>query len=212
MQHVQLDPVLGWRLQPGSAYTNTTPEYETRVTHNGQGWRDRDHAQFPTTAAFRVMVLGDSFMEGYSVNDGEIFARQLEQVAKAHGRSVEAVNLGVQGWGTTQEYLSFVQEGRRYQPQLVLLGFVFINDLVDNLPELQRKWTGGAYYYARPFLDLGTGDIRQPDYARAQRMDTAQRLVFAHSRLVQRGIIVADLMSFSFNIPTFAAVYPRCAP
>jgi hypothetical protein len=118
-------------------------------------------------------VLGDSFMEAYSVNLDESFHRRLEQRLRAEAVDAETINLGVGGYGTLQEYLAYRDEGRRYAPDLVLLGFYVDNDVRNNSFELEsRIETRGLKADSRPFLDPGTpGEwtIRQADYDGARR-------------------------------------------
>ena len=71
------------------------------------------------------------------------FARQLETRLNASapdGVTFEVINAGHFGLGTTQEYLYYATEGRRYDPDLVLLGFYVGNDVIDNHAPLIRAW------------------------------------------------------------------------
>ncbi|HWX25617.1 MAG TPA: hypothetical protein VN083_11265, partial [Vicinamibacteria bacterium] len=56
----------------------------------------------------------------------------LERELQASCPGVEVLNGSTAGYSTDQEYLFFTSEGKRYQPDLVLL-FLFSNDLPDNL-------------------------------------------------------------------------------
>lgn len=61
------DPVLGGTLGPGMNYTNHMPETAVQVSYNLGGWRHMAHTVENLGRVFRVIVLGDSFMEAYSV-------------------------------------------------------------------------------------------------------------------------------------------------
>jgi hypothetical protein len=105
--------------------------------------------------AFRVLVLGDSFMEGYSVELNESFHKRIEQFLREKGFDVEVINLGVGGYSTLQEYLVFREVGLLYKPNLVLLGFTICNDLRNNSMQLEFLKNGSAITKKRrPFLDL----------------------------------------------------------
>ncbi len=168
------DPVLGWRLDPGGQVNRRRPEYTVSVTLNARGWRDVEHALAPPPGAFRILVLGDSFMYGNGVNLEEVFSRRLEAAAHAAGYpQVEVINLGVSGYGTLQQYLLLVEEGLRYDPDLVLLAFYAENDPGNNSQVLSSLiWSSvNPNSYGRPYLAPGADDewvIIPPDYARAQ--------------------------------------------
>ena len=100
---------------------------------------------------FRILVLGDSYMEAYTVEFEQSFAYRLQLNAKNAGYDVEVINMGVGGYGTLQEYLVFEQFGKQYSPDLVLLAFYTMNDLRDNSLELSNLDT-------HPHLDS-----KQPD-------------------------------------------------
>jgi hypothetical protein len=62
-------------------------------------------------------LLGDSFAMGDGVERGELFADVLENLLP----KTEVVNLGVSGYGTDQELLTYLRRGRQYRPDVVLL-------------------------------------------------------------------------------------------
>ena len=65
-----------------------------------------------------VIVLGDSYTFGAGVNDGEEYAAVLGDLLQGAGR---VVNLGVGGWGLTQEIRRFYDFGIRFAPSVVVL-------------------------------------------------------------------------------------------
>lgn len=90
-----------------------------------------------------VVVLGDSCTFGQGVNDGE-------QYTVALGRELAAeatvVNLGVPGFGLTQEIRVFYEFGLLYQPSVVVLQF-HMNDPDDNLYERVTTFEGGRFHF-----------------------------------------------------------------
>ena len=167
------DPVLGWRLKPDSDVSVWTAGTMVRVSTNSHGWRDVEHTLAKPEGVFRILVLGDSFMEGDAVSDEDTFARQLETVARQDGlENVDVINMSVSGYGTLQSYLAYVEEGMSYSPDLVLLGFFNGNDVNDNYRPFQVASSGEAAFtvISRPFLESsaqGEWVIMQPDYDRA---------------------------------------------
>jgi len=79
-------------------------------------------------------MLGDSFVEGAQVPLENTVARRLEGLlaSRAEGRPLDVVNAGNAGFGTGQELLYLENDGRAYQPDLVVLVYFVDNDLPDN--------------------------------------------------------------------------------
>lgn len=172
--HREPDPVLGWRLEKGASYRNEGPSPPVDVRYNSAGFRDPEHDSRKRAGVFRVIVLGDSYLEGYSVELVDSFARQLETELRRYNLNAEVINLGVGGYGTLQEYLVFHHIGSLYQPDLVLLGFSFSNDLQDNDFELGSAFarSRGQNTRRRPFLDPSSREwtILQPDFEASRRL------------------------------------------
>ena len=95
------DPVRGWILLPGRTAYQRTRDYGVSVTINDKGLRDRAHAYAPDPGVFRIIVLGDSFMEAYQVPLEQSLPYRLQEALA--DRSVEVVNLGVGGYGPERE-------------------------------------------------------------------------------------------------------------
>ena len=79
-------PVLGWILQPGASYRYQMPEATVSVTYNSGGWHDIEHSVVKPDGVFRILVLGDSFMEAYSVELQDAFHSRIEELARTAGR------------------------------------------------------------------------------------------------------------------------------
>ncbi|MGH7562686.1 MAG: alginate O-acetyltransferase AlgX-related protein [Gemmatimonadales bacterium] len=80
----------------------------------------------------RVLVYGDSFIEGEFVPDRESYPRVLERYLRAaRGDSVEVVNAGVIGYGPDQVLLRMERELDRLKPAGVVVAVFADNDLGD---------------------------------------------------------------------------------
>ncbi len=102
---------------------------EATYTSNSHGMRDRPRTLEKTKP--RVAVLGDSFTEGFLVNDDQTFSAVLEdQVFKG---AAEFLNFGTSGsFGTTQEWLLYEHLAKDFDPDVVIVAFLNENDLYDN--------------------------------------------------------------------------------
>jgi len=129
--YTEHDPVLGWRKRPGARATYDRREYRVEVVVNSRGLRDRERDAKPAPGVFRVLALGDSFVEGYSVEEEHTVSRVLERQLTSPGCPAEVINGGSAAYSTDQELLFYGSEGTRYQPKAVVLFFYF-NDVLFN--------------------------------------------------------------------------------
>src|SRR5262249_25460681 len=114
---------------------NRSVTYLNHEVHiNSWGMRDREHSLQKAQGTFRILVLGDSFMEALQTPFEESFPKLLEDRLRDSGvQKVEVINAAVSGWGTEDELAYFVRYGKRFQPDLVLVAMTLHNDVSDNL-------------------------------------------------------------------------------
>jgi hypothetical protein len=150
-------PVYGFFHRPGVSGWVRTEEFTSFVKFNGQGLRGPEVSIPKPPDVFRVLVLGDSVVEGAQVpEDATMAARLRDELAPlANGRRIETVNAGVAGFGTGQELLFLEREGLAYQPDLIVLVFTIANDPADNSIAVARRWKLAAD--RRPFF-VADGD------------------------------------------------------
>ena len=99
---------------------------------------DVDRALEKPAGVQRVVVLGDSFVEGVHVPIDALFHRQLEVALDRPERQVECVSQAHSGWGQLEELAQLREVGLRYAPDLVLVEFLPFNDVRDNSAELEH--------------------------------------------------------------------------
>src|SRR5882724_9244929 len=98
-QYTEADPVRGWRHRPGARGRFGQAQYVI----NSRGLRDVEHEPAPAPGETRVLLLGDSFTEGFSVSLEDSVARALERDLRRDGCPMEVVNGGTVGYSTDQE-------------------------------------------------------------------------------------------------------------
>ncbi len=104
-----------------------------KVSFNSKGLRDVEHEYKKAKNTFRILGLGDSFTWGTGVELKNTYLKLLERMLNREIRNkVETINAGIPGWGTAQELIFFKEEGYKYNPDLVTLGFYVFNDYLDN--------------------------------------------------------------------------------
>jgi len=172
-------PSRGWVLAPDGHAHQRNRDFAILVHTNSQGLRDRPHDHAKPDGTFRIVVLGDSFMEAYQVQLEEALPFRLQEILAP--RKVEVINLGVGGYGTAQELLALREEGLRYSPDLVVLAFFVGNDILDNSRPLQDLLLGedDPRVYGRPYA-LATDLASElgwvpPEIERARALEEQKR-------------------------------------
>lgn len=161
----RFDPDLGWSKTPGATSERKTREFDVHTTINSLGLRD-DEMKTPQKPAgvYRVLILGDSFVLGYTVERENLFVDILESWWKAEGRNVDVINAGTEGYSTDQEVLWYQKHGRDFTPDLVVL-CPYENDLYWNGQTSYERYpkprfTPGGEPEARKLTDPGPLPVR----------------------------------------------------
>ncbi len=146
-----------------------TQEFDVVLTMNNVGMRDDDVAAEKAPGTRRLLVLGDSFMEGWGCQRGEIFTDLLESELTREGRTVEVVAAGVASWSPLTELAWLRHRGLALSPDVVLVAV----DATDP--------AGDSFYQHRLVRD----EQGRPDHIRPGRrlMDLPQGL---HNLLARR--------------------------
>ena len=151
LHYTVYDPILGWSKKPGARVTYRRREYTVEVAVNSHGLRDPERGYATPAGTLRLLALGDSFVEGYSVPFAQTVSQVLESSLSRAGCPAEVVNGGTLCYSTDQETLFYETEGQRYSPRLVLLFFHY-NDIVYN----DRQDYFGT---PKPVFEMGGGRL-----------------------------------------------------
>jgi lysophospholipase L1-like esterase len=158
-QHIaccEQDPLLGWRHVPNRIARVVAREYEVFESFNSRGVRGPEYPIEKSDDEYRIIILGDSFAEGYSVEFKALFSEVMKRRLNAqNSHRVEVINLGVGGYSTDQELLQFQTEGKLYRPDLTVLMF-YDNDVWFNGRSVYMPW-GRGY---KPLFGLENGELR----------------------------------------------------
>jgi hypothetical protein len=151
----------GWALEPrlkdqiragdGGQYVISTDEEGHRITRRSD---ERSRA-----ASASVILVGDSFVQGQSVDDQETFAWIL-----AHEASLNVINLGVLGYGIDQELAglnAFLDAHPRLEVRDIVV-LVFDNDFIDVQVDYHP-----ALGRSKPRFKLTGGELDTAGYRRS---------------------------------------------
>jgi hypothetical protein len=124
-----------FKLPPHVAFMNLD-ENRNLVETNNFGFHDRDRDA--ANKNYRILFMGDSFVEGRQVDTESLFTMRLEKKFSDVEQKVESINGGVAGTGTAYQYSLWKEF---FEPNVkvdhVVLCFFMGNDLVDNSAELK---------------------------------------------------------------------------
>jgi hypothetical protein len=120
-------------IRPNSSFWHTSAAGSWQFVTNSRGFRNtKEFAYDKRPNSIRVLSLGDSQTQGYEVRQGATFSAVVERYLNTRSIPAEVINAGVSGFSTAEELAFLENEGRKYKPDVVVLGF-YANDLEDNL-------------------------------------------------------------------------------
>jgi hypothetical protein len=130
------------------AYYRHTKEGFSEGYFNSHGFRDYERSYAKPPGSFRILVLGDSYVEALQVALENSFPALLEKKLNENSTSIkfEVLNLGQSGFGTADEYMRYLHFGISYRPDLVILAFLTGNDIRNNSKTLNRGQFG--FYFS----------------------------------------------------------------
>jgi hypothetical protein len=154
------DDKLGWKLKPGVKAKWGGEEIEI----NQKGLRGPELPYEKNKETTRILYLGDSVTFGFRLPSYEVtYPYEVEKLLKTiTSRKIETINAGVDGYSPWQYYGFLSDEGIKYNPDLVIVGF-FLNDVTEQF-ELKRfggVWDGfqlsKSYYSLDDWLKHNVG-------------------------------------------------------
>jgi len=159
---VEYDADRGWRNVPGAEGDFSTDEYDVHLQYNSRGIRGPERAYEKPAGVRRVVVLGDSFIEGYSVAREKRVSEVLEGLLAQRDpeRRWEVIALGTAGYSTDQELLWLESEGLKYAPDVVVDMF-YMNDVWFN--GQSKYWRGEKPAFVLDGSKLRLTNVPVPD-------------------------------------------------
>jgi hypothetical protein len=182
----EYDQHLGWRHKANITRTFVQSEYETTLHFNSQGIRGPMYARAKSKEEYRIVILGDSFAEGYTVNFEELFSEKLKRhLIGQTERNIEVINFGVGGYSTDQELLLFNEEAKQFRPDLTILMF-YDNDVWYNTQSHYGPWGRGykpLFRLNQNNLLLTNVPVPQPNISKESFSNRIRGILNKHSFL-----------------------------
>ena len=128
-------PVVGHYHIPGASAWIREPEFTTHLRFNRFGLRGPEIAAERPVPGRRVLLLGDSFLEGKQVAEYDALPDRLNSWLNDRGAgSAELLNAGTFDWSQVHEYLYLQHAGPVLRPDLIVQ-FIYVgNDIGDVWP------------------------------------------------------------------------------
>jgi len=103
--------------------------------YNSQGFReDKEFSKTKSSGVFRIGILGDSYIFGQGIKANDRLSNLLEKLIKGKSKiNCEVYNLGKCGWSTLDERDYFLEKGKSYKLDALVLGCLEIDDFMETL-------------------------------------------------------------------------------
>jgi hypothetical protein len=147
--YYQHDPMLGWSIKQNGSGDNL-------YRANSAGIRaDREYRLIPPQDILRIASFGDSFTHCDDVVNQHTWQTFLAEILP----NTEVMNFGVASYGLDQAFLRFERDGKKYQPHIVMIGFMS-EDIYRHVNVFRPfLFPGTRTPLAKPRFLLRSGDL-----------------------------------------------------
>jgi len=134
----QWDQYVGFTNIPNVEGFSKKEDYKMHVKINSHGLRDREYEYQKRQDTLRMGVFGDSFTFGEGVQNNETYPKYLDNLFQTNknikrlGFNIEVINFGIGKTGTSHQLAFYQKEGKKYNLDIVIIGFISGNDFEDN--------------------------------------------------------------------------------
>ena len=170
----QFDGEIGWVPLPNISGQHQRHGFSAFVHQNQFGLRGPNSmAREKNSTRKRTLVLGDSYVWGYGVDQQWVFTEP-----NVHHSETELINFGVSGYGTDQEYLLYLREGVLFDVDEVVLVVTPYNDVENNLADEQ-------YRHVKPYFTQSDDRlVLHTDHIHENKVQSVINWIWAHSRVI----------------------------
>lgn len=151
--HIENKEETGYRMswhKPGHFYVyygyepNLKRKYENHLIWNSRGYFDKEYSLIKPENTFRIVVIGDSYVESVQVPLDKTFHKIIEkdlnsEIDKTAPTAFEVIALGSSGTGQKKNFVTLSTEALIYSPDLVIVTLCS-NDVCDDDPQLKSKY------------------------------------------------------------------------
>ena len=117
---------------------------KTFVKTNSFGFRDYEFKEYKENGVYRIIVVGDSVTFGWKQEVNETYPKILEKILNTpHNKTCrfEVYNMGIMGYNSEQEIELIKTKVIQFNPDLIIVGYVFNDDQIGADAGLWRHFT-----------------------------------------------------------------------
>lgn len=142
IKRIAADPAIGHEHTPGTAAHLMGAD----VTINSLGLRNAEIEPEKPEGTTRILMLGDSIVFGWGVDQDKTMSVDLAHDLAAGGFGpAEVINTGVGNYNTAMEVAYFLKSGAQLKPDIVVLNY-FINDAEPTPTYTPVPWYAKRFY------------------------------------------------------------------
>lgn len=184
---------------------------------NARGYRDAERPLEKAAGTRRLLVIGDSFAWGASIEYEDTWAQRLERgLMRRRGERWEVVNLALPGLGATDYAAQLAAEGLAYAPDAVIVGWV-LND-AETKDEMKARERAFAERERRPASPFEVSALYRYVRDRLRATQDARERIAYHRRLysnedpgwqgARRALKTIGALCRERGLPWIVAVFP----
>lgn len=157
------DPFLGRTHKPNALVNLVAAEGFYMGSINQFGYPDKAYPQEKSPNAFRIALIGDSYIEGFQLFQRNHFSNTLEsELSSILNKTVEVLNFGTGGADFRGMFLRYSRMAIKYHPDISLI-FIKNEDLLekDAIPMPEPYLINDTINYSSNFLEDSQSKIRK---------------------------------------------------
>lgn len=194
----QQSTLIPWTLKPNATAHFVALDFDTEVTINSLGLRDKNRTMEKDNDTYRILIVGDSFTYGFGVNNNESYPAVLESLlnGQASDTKFEVWNAGFASGYTEDTFYLYLREvGVQFNPDMIIVGLYVENDILDFLKNSYVFDDAGKLTrITSDFYHVENGKLRRMD---TTEMSSAERAFFFAKKLFLR---YSRAYSYFYNI------------
>ena len=172
-------------MKPNFSGAMVNSEFSATIKLNSKGLRDVERAYQKPANVLRILGIGDSFVFGHGVEYEQSFLALLEaELQKANKGKFEIVKAGVPGMDLAFYKNFYLTEGKKYEPDLLLIN-VFLGNDISKL----------AIDSVNPTYDVGNPEVRNENLFKAKLRKNIHLYSFVVDKLKSSSFIREHLIS-----------------
>jgi len=130
----QESTLIPWTLKPNATAHFVALDFDTEVTINSFGLRDKNRTLEKDNNTYRILILGDSFTYGFGVNNNESYPAVLEELLNKPDSDTELEfevwNAGFASGYTEDTFYLYLREvGLQFHHDMIIVGLYVENDV-----------------------------------------------------------------------------------